>query len=159
MMLFLLTIIKSNAIFLYIVQCPVATVTSSIPEGTNITAVCSGNGRCLSLREVSNYQTFNTYLEYNDYTGWDRDKIFGCVCQPGWGGIACEKRLCPKGGDPMLQAEDISEVQLIDCLCTSCKGGLYISFRGQQTPLIPYDASEELIQFRLSVRILYCLYY
>jgi hypothetical protein len=33
-------------------------------------------------------------------------------------------------------------------------GGLYISFAGQQTPLIPYDASEELIRYRLLVGLL-----
>jgi hypothetical protein len=107
------------------VMCPVATLTSSIPEGTNITAVCSGNGRCASLREVTGYQTFNTRLDYTQYTGWDADKIRGCLCEPGWGGIACEKRLCPKGDDPVLAGElgsNTAEVQLIDCLCTDCKG-------------------------------------
>jgi hypothetical protein len=107
------------------VMCPVATLTSSIPEGTNITAVCSGNGRCASLREVTGYQTFNTRLDYTQYAGWDADKIRGCLCEPGWGGIACEKRLCPKGDDPVLAGElgsNTAEVQLIDCLCTDCKG-------------------------------------
>lgn len=140
--------------YLITVQCPVDTLTSSIPEGTNITAVCSGNGRCVSLRDVTNFQTFNTYLDYSHYAGFDADKVHGCVCEEGWGGIACEKRLCPKGDDPLASGISGSqkEIQLIDCLCTSCQGGLYISFKGQQTPMIPYDASEELIQFRISVR-------
>jgi hypothetical protein len=167
----------ANVCNIQLVMCPVATLTSSIPEGTNITAVCSGNGRCASLREVTGYQTFNTRLDYTQYAGWDADKIRGCLCEPGWGGIACEKRLCPKGDDPVLAGElgsNTAEVQLIDCLCTDCKGidtscvlniswllhcvvlhllgGLYISFAGQQTPLIPYDASEELIRYRLLVR-------
>jgi hypothetical protein len=110
-------------------MCPVATLTSSIPEGTNITAVCSGNGRCASLREVTGYQTFNTRLDYTQYTGWDADKIRGCLCEPGWGGIACEKRLCPKGDDPVLAGElgsNTAEVQLIDCLCTDCKGTVIV---------------------------------
>jgi hypothetical protein len=168
----------ANVCNIQLVMCPVATLTSSIPEGTNITAVCSGNGRCASLREVTGYQTFNTRLDYTQYTGWDADKIRGCLCEPGWSGIACEKRLCPKGDDPVLAGElgsNTAEVQLIDCLCTDCKGidmsaalntslsltlhyvvlhllgGLYISFAGQQTPLIPYDASEELIRYRLLV--------
>eukprot|EP00428_Durinskia_dybowskii_P076813 CAMPEP_0170355536 /NCGR_PEP_ID=MMETSP0117_2-20130122/694_1 /TAXON_ID=400756 /ORGANISM="Durinskia baltica, Strain CSIRO CS-38" /LENGTH=170 /DNA_ID=CAMNT_0010609579 /DNA_START=357 /DNA_END=865 /DNA_ORIENTATION=+ len=134
-------------------KCPVGPLTSSIPEGTNITAICSGNGRCASLREVTSFQTFETRLDYTQYTGWDADMIRGCLCEPGWSGIACEKRLCPKGDDPVLagiSGSNTPEVQLIDCQCTDCKGGLYISFQGQQTPLIPYDASEELIQYRLS---------
>eukprot|EP01032_Pedospumella_encystans_P017598 gene17598-20046_t len=135
-----------------IMMCPVGPLTSSIPEGTNITAICSGNGLCTSLRDVTNFQTFNTYLDYTQYTGFDADKIHGCVCEEGYGGIACEKRLCPKGDDPMTVglSASVEEVQMIDCLCTSCKGGLYISFKGQQTPLIPFDASAELIQFRMS---------
>lgn len=137
-------------------KCPVGPLTSSIPEGTNITAICSGNGRCASLREVTSFQTFETRLDYTQYTGWDADMIRGCLCEPGWAGIACEKRLCPKGDDPVLagtSGSNTAEIQLIDCQCTSCQGGLYISFQGQQTPLIPYDASEELIQYRLSVRL------
>lgn len=140
-------------------MCPVGTLTSSIPEGTNITAICSGNGRCLSLREVTNFRNFETHLDYTRYKGWDADKVHGCVCEPGWAGISCEKRLCPKGDDPVTAVSGPStdvEVQLIDCLCTSCQGGLYISFQGQQTPLIPYDASAELIQFRFNVRHLHC---
>lgn len=134
-------------------MCPVDTLTSSIPEGTNITAICSGNGRCVSLRDVTNFQTFSAYLDYTHYSGFDADKIHGCVCEEGWGGIACEKRLCPKGDDPLTvgSSDSAEEVQLIDCLCTSCQGGLYISFKGQQTPFIPFDASEELIQFHMSV--------
>lgn len=106
------------------------------------------------MREVTRYQTFTTRLDYTQYTGWDADKIRGCLCEPGWGGIACEKRQCVKGDDPVVAASsgsNTAEVQLIDCLCTSCTGGLYISFEGQQTPLIPFDASEELIQYRILV--------
>lgn len=139
-------------------MCPVGTLTSSIPEGTNITAICSGNGRCLSLRQVTNFQNFQTHLDYTRYTGWDADKIHGCMCEPGWAGISCEKRTCPKGDDPLVTGSgdsSVSEIQLIDCLCTSCQGGLYISFQGQQTPLIPFDASHELIQFRFDVRFCY----
>jgi hypothetical protein len=143
------------------VKCPVGTLTSSIPEGTNINAPCSGNGRCMSLREVSNFQSFFTYLDYQSYSGWDADKIHGCVCDEGFGGRACEKQLCPKGDDPLSVEVNLlgtpnynqPEVQIIDCSCTSCQGGLYISFRGQQTPLIPHDATEELIQFRFNVSL------
>jgi hypothetical protein len=135
-------------------MCPVGTLTSSIPEGTNITAICSGNGRCASLREATRYQTFTARLDYEQYAGWDTDKIRGCICEEGWTGIACENRMCPKGDDPLTagaQGSTTPEVQIIDCRCTDCKGGLYISFKGQQTPLIPYDASAELIQYRINV--------
>ncbi|KAJ1442072.1 hypothetical protein B484DRAFT_356613 [Ochromonadaceae sp. CCMP2298] len=129
--------------------CPIGTLTSSIPEGTNVTAVCSGNGRCMSLREVTNFQTYFKYVDYTHYGGWDADKIYGCYCEAGWEGVACEKRSCPVGPDPTRAVNH--EVQLIDCRChgTTCQGGLHISFRNQQTPFIPYDASEELVAFRI----------
>jgi len=35
------------------------------------------------------------------YTGWDRNKIQGCQCDPGWAGIDCSGRICPMGNDPL----------------------------------------------------------
>lgn len=137
-------------------KCPTGIIPYSIPAYTNITAICSGNGRCVSLHDVTRYQTFNSYLDYTMYSGWDEYKIHGCVCENGWEGIACEKRSCPKGYDSLSSSKlQVNEIQYIDCQCysTDCRGGLYISFEGQQTPLIPYDAAAELIQFRLNVII------
>jgi hypothetical protein len=76
-----------------LVICPTGQLTSSIPEGTNIFAVCSGNGRCMSLREVTHFQTYFAYVNYTQYGGWDADKIYGCYCEPGWEGVACDKVL------------------------------------------------------------------
>jgi len=138
-----------------LVKCPIGVIPYSIPAHSNVTAICSGNGRCVSLRDVTRYQTFNSYLNYKNYNGWDKNKIFGCVCDHGWEGISCEKRSCPKGDDPLtLSTYGSYEIQYIDCMCESplyCTGGLYFSFEGQQTPFIPYDASSELIQYRFNV--------
>lgn len=140
----------------YSVQCPVGNVSSALTHHINKPAVCSGNGRCVSLRDATRFQTFNSYLNQSEYTGWDADKIHGCVCETGYEGVACEKRSCPMGSDPLTtSSSDLlqNEVQLIDCLCSTCQGGLYITFKGQQSPLIPFNASEDLIQYRFNVRI------
>ena len=39
----------------------------------------------------------------------------------------------------------VDKIQLIDCQCAQCAGGIYLTYENFQTPLIPYDASEELI--------------
>jgi len=101
---------------------------------------CSGNGDCISQRQAA-------YLQGYSYSDWDADMIYGCSCQPGWQGIACEKKSCVKGDDPVTIGVD--EVQLIECTCTTCKGGLYLSYNGSTTNMIPYDASEELVAYRL----------
>eukprot|EP00597_Dinobryon_sp_UTEXLB2267_P019348 CAMPEP_0201102778 /NCGR_PEP_ID=MMETSP0812-20130820/20288_1 /ASSEMBLY_ACC=CAM_ASM_000668 /TAXON_ID=98059 /ORGANISM="Dinobryon sp., Strain UTEXLB2267" /LENGTH=698 /DNA_ID=CAMNT_0047360485 /DNA_START=253 /DNA_END=2346 /DNA_ORIENTATION=- len=132
--------------------CPIGTISDIEAHAylgfTTKTQPCSGRGRCLSLREISQYKDYSTYLGYTSYFGWDADMIHGCLCDSGWEGVACEKRSCPKGDDPYTPGLD--EMQLIDCECSKCLGGLYISFNGLQTPLIPYDAEEEVIQFYLS---------
>ena len=135
-------------------KCPIGVIPYSKPANSNVTAICSGNGRCVSLRDVTRYQTFNSYLDYKNYNNWDANKIFGCVCDQGWEGVSCEKKSCPKGDNPLtLPTYGTSEIQYIDCMCINpyCTGGLYFSFEGQQTPLIPYDASSELINYRFNV--------
>jgi hypothetical protein len=103
----------------------------------------------MSLREVSFYQDYVTYHNSTDYDDWDADMIHGCVCDPGYEGLACEKISCPKGDDPMTHGVD--EVQLIDCRCTNCTGGLKLTFKGKTTPTIPYDASNSLVKYHLKV--------
>ena len=133
--------------------CPIGTISSDAAAYTyssisSLTQPCSGRGRCLSLRQISLYQDFTTYLGYTSYSGWDMDMIHGCLCDTGWEGVGCEKRSCPKGDDPLTAG--VNEVQLIDCQCSACTGGMYISFNGETTPLIPYDADDFLVQYYLS---------
>ena len=110
---------------------------------------CGGNGRCISLRQAAATQDYVNFFNYTVYTDWDADMIYGCACNKGFEGNACQKRSCPKGIDPKVPA--VNEVQLLDCQCSSsyCSGGLYLSFRNQQTAFIPYDASRQLVRFRL----------
>lgn len=37
-----------------------------------------------------------------DYQLWDGLKNQACVCDPGYSGVDCSERLCPKGADPLL---------------------------------------------------------
>lgn len=61
-------------------------------------------------------------------------------------------RTCPKGVDPYPWAEGESEEQLIDCYCPGeCSGSLLLGYRGHTTHPIPYDASAELVKYRLEV--------
>ncbi len=108
----------------------------------------------MSLRDVNLHQDYVRFEESVSYTEWDADLIHGCVCDPGWEGVACEKRSCPRGDDPVTTEADngpLDDIQLLDCACSSCTGGLHLTFQGQQTQFIPYDATEKYIEFRLKV--------
>lgn len=128
-----------------VLLCPRGPSHSMSPEGTLVP--CNGNGRCISLRQAAVTQDYINFSNYTVYTDWDADMIHGCACQKGWEGPACDRRSCPKGVDPLVGA--VNEVQLIDCKCTTCSGGMYLRFRGKETAYIPYDASRQLIRYHL----------
>jgi hypothetical protein len=108
---------------------------------------CSGNGRCLSLREVAANPDYVHYFSSFSYEDWDADRIFGCVCYEGWFGVACDELACTYGDNPMTPGVD--EVQIIDCMCETCKGGVVLSARGEKTNLIPFHATAEFVQMEL----------
>lgn len=74
--------------------------------------VCSGHGKCLSVKQHSklsfvNWKCdvstptapgINYYLE-SDVNGdsWDANRIFGCECEGGWTGYDCSIKVCPYG--------------------------------------------------------------
>eukprot|EP00607_Mallomonas_marina_P002978 CAMPEP_0182432722 /NCGR_PEP_ID=MMETSP1167-20130531/58449_1 /TAXON_ID=2988 /ORGANISM="Mallomonas Sp, Strain CCMP3275" /LENGTH=629 /DNA_ID=CAMNT_0024620567 /DNA_START=383 /DNA_END=2272 /DNA_ORIENTATION=- len=108
---------------------------------------CSGNGQCLSLREVSEYENFIKYTNRSTYADWDADAIHGCLCDEGWEGVKCSRKSCPPGDDPLTTGHD--EIQLLDCKCDSCDGHLRLSYNGRTTARIPHDATTALIRHRL----------
>ncbi len=128
-------------------MCPLGLRPETNNTGRAINAVCSGRGRCMSLRQASLYQDFVQNLGSDEYTDWDADRIYGCVCEPGFEGPNCARTSCPKGDDPNTESKP--EIQLLDCRCTTCSGGLVLSYQGQVTPLIPFDAADGLVQYRL----------
>mmetsp|Transcript_2764 Transcript_2764/g.2964 ORF Transcript_2764/g.2964 Transcript_2764/m.2964 type:complete len:280 (-) Transcript_2764:355-1194(-) len=134
-----------------ILACPTGNKAEATFTYATDVAVCSGNGRCLSLRQLSVYTDYVTYFDNPkiEYTDWDADRIHGCVCNSGWTGPACDLMTCPLGDDP--STEGVDEVQVLDCLCKTCTGGVYLSLHGEQTPLIPYNAPAALIEYYLEV--------
>jgi hypothetical protein len=99
---------------------------------------CSGNGVCMTVKEVANgrggtnglnYRAVAKYASHTVYEGvsarfeynhWDSEKSQTCVCDFGYTGPDCSLRLCPKGRDPLLRGKTLcnnadcqSEVQSI----------------------------------------------
>ena len=70
--------------------------TSSHSTGTPSTAVtpCSGNGRCLLLRDLPTYSG-SAYAK-----DWASERMQRCLCDDGWGGPDCSQRTCPSGTHP-----------------------------------------------------------
>ena len=133
--------------FFITVMCPEGTYTSISNQGANRYLPCSGHGHCKTLREAAMYPDYVNSFIPSVYTDWDADRIMGCVCLPGYQGPACEWQTCPYGDDPNTAGVD--EIQLIDCTCTTCTGGITLTVKGQETDLIPHDATAPLIKLRL----------
>jgi len=113
------------------------------PVGLNLNGLilpCYGNGICRSLRDINIRPDYNQYANIIHYNGWDADMMYGCDCDPGFGGVACSMRTCPVGIDPVDPG--LTEIQVIDCICTSnCVGAVRLTFNGKTTAPIPHDSS------------------
>jgi hypothetical protein len=79
---------------------------------------CSGHGVCRTMREIAkgalNKRVSSSFAGHNrfsgvrtafDYNLWDADKNQACVCDPGFSGVDCSLRQCPRGDDPLTTAE------------------------------------------------------
>ena len=93
---------------------------------------CSGHGTCEYMKDLSYGETYNVYnngaslstsglgtggKKLDDYS-WDTERARQCICDGGWAGLACEKRMCPVGNDIMDVIPDgygsyIAQVQTI----------------------------------------------
>lgn len=117
--------------------------TGSACQRSECASACSGNGVCLTAKEVAagsrvnpgsstrgrNYRASTYFATYNTYSGlansfnynhWDADKSQICVCDPGFTGHDCSLRTCPLGRDPLMTADSVcgnapcqSEVQAL----------------------------------------------
>jgi len=72
---------------------------------------CNGKGQCKTLADIA-------ISAGGTYSGWDAEKIQSCVCDPGYSGIDCSKRMCKLGDDPHSiytepGAEEVHQVQEI----------------------------------------------
>jgi hypothetical protein len=93
---------------------------------------CSGNGRCVSMRDAAVLQDDRNFFASATYSLWDADKILGCQCDPGFTGFDCSQRECPKGDNPLTTGQG-NAVQDITCVCNGCTGTFALSFRGRVT--------------------------
>jgi hypothetical protein len=107
---------------------------------------CSGNGMCLSLKQLSRMSdalplTNSTYVygpsaSNQDY--WDEGRVYRCHCDSAWKvglgagetqlpeffGNGCEMRRCPSGDDPQTPEDDT------DCFNVTAPGGHGVGERG-----------------------------
>ena len=68
---------------------------------------------------------------------WDARMIRGCRCDSGFEGPSCSEMICPTGDDPLTTGQ-VNEVHRVTCEATS--GTAALSFRGEWTREIAYDA-------------------
>ena len=120
------------------------------------TAMCSGNGQCMSKRQIAKYKDYVHTFNLTDYNGWDGDMIYGCYCSPGWSGVACDKRTCAFGFDPLNYTfpwtPSVDQVQLLECSCgfSDCSGGIRLKYKEAYTGIIPALASSEGLKYMLN---------
>ena len=118
-------------------------------QGSVNRELCSGHDRCLSMAKSAEQVDYVWLWRVGEYSGWDKDQIFGCACDVGFSGYDCSEMLCPAGDDPITAG--VSEVQLVDCACDvdPCNGTVSLTFRGQTTRPIPHDAGAIIVERRL----------
>ncbi|KAE9308737.1 hypothetical protein PF008_g20888 [Phytophthora fragariae] len=109
---------------------------------------CSGNGRCLSMRDAATLHDDRHFYASTTYTLWDADKIMGCQCDPGFTGMDCSMRMCPRGDDPLTTGQ-VNAVQTITCTCNSCTGTFALSFRGRVTANLASTATSSDLETAL----------
>jgi len=107
---------------------------------------CSGNGVCLSLKQLSKLTdamplanstfVYGPSASKQDY--WDEGRVYGCYCDSSWKvglgagetqepeffGNGCEKRRCPSGDDPITPEDET------DCYNKTAKSSHAVGGRG-----------------------------
>ncbi|RLN37966.1 hypothetical protein BBJ28_00024323 [Nothophytophthora sp. Chile5] len=140
-------------------RCPVGTVTAA-------GATCSGRGTCKTIQQLSFEATDSqgnplgvTYgATPNTLAVWDATKVQGCDCMTNdyfgpfenafgdFGAYDCSMRACPRGADP-FETGKVNEKQTLTC---TAGGGVFtLTFRGETTAVIPYNAGAAQVQTTL----------
>lgn len=83
---------------------------------------CSGHGVCRNIIDRTEALSATASMSYQL---WDGLKNQACVCDPGYSGVDCRERLCPKGADPLDDGK-VNEEQTVDIsIDTGTIGGTY----------------------------------
>ncbi|KAI9980925.1 hypothetical protein PInf_010270 [Phytophthora infestans] len=95
----------------------------------------------------------------NTLATWDATKIQGCDCETNdyfgpyenafgdlTGAHDCSARMCPRGADP-FEVGKVNEKQTVTC--TADAGEFTLTFRGETTPVIPFNAGAAQVQSTL----------
>lgn len=108
------------------------------------TPTCSGNGKCMSLREAASVIDGVSLRRHVRYDLWDADRIFGCACDSGFTGYDCSQRDCPAGVDPLAVLNDgvVPEIQQIVCTCNGvCDGYMHVLLHGAMSGPVFHNAT------------------
>jgi hypothetical protein len=100
---------------------------------------CSGNGKCVNLKQLAPYKDDINFFNVFTYGLWDAERIFGCVCDYGYTGYDCSLRTCPYGDDPVALATSTVESQTYTCSGTS--GTFVANIYGYVTESIAFNAN------------------
>jgi len=86
---------------------------------------CNGHGVCRNMNDRTRA------IDSSDYPLWDSLKNQACVCDPGYSGIDCSERLCPKGADPLIDeigaTAVTNEIQTIKIATTAGNTGAIVA--------------------------------
>jgi len=102
---------------------------------------CNHRGHCVSMRNLAETTRDHLSQQYAYDLVWDSEKIYGCLCDDGYGGYDCSLRTCPAGDDPLTTDGNLQEVQLLRCSATGTIGTLAFYFDGKPSKSIPSSAS------------------
>jgi hypothetical protein len=121
---------------------------------SSLSKSCNGHGRCMSMAELALWANDNgdaTDYVYgsdpNNPLTWDKDRVHGCLCDPGFSGYDCSLVDCPGGDDPGTY-DDHVEVQFLQCVATA--GNFTLSFRQQETALMSFNVTADIVQAELA---------
>lgn len=139
--------------------CP-GTITSGPYKGE----VCSGHGRCMSMRDLAPYATVNgdaVPVSYGDNPNrastWDGESVYGCLCDEGFTGYDCSQRTCAWGEDITLREWDASrlnEVQQLTCRLLTSNPSTYFRLRFRQAETRPIRPSATAAELRAALEAL-----
>ncbi|CAM9847791.1 unnamed protein product, partial [Chrysoparadoxa australica] len=104
---------------------------------------CNGAGVCMTMADLARFYGPD-YLQPGNggdgvgptYSNWDADHATMCVCDWGYFGPDCSKRMCPKGDDPLTLNQGKRQIVLTVGATgspTGLTGSITVHFNGFST--------------------------